>query len=370
MPETEAPDLTNENGYGFTISKTCFEAYLSYANGFAASEYERAERNAGGTHENMYSYFSICGMDRETGEPFLLLSSTDNNDRCGDEVYFCRYNGVDYSGAGNDEISCLGNFGIMNEDLLSMNQVDEINTIYVYTIERGNVDSIYSTHPFLHREDLYYPSSGSYDYTFEIVSPKGSKREWSYSVEMVEEMLANGELARIQWFHMEDVDLARVYYEEYVHDDVYEGAVENANRDDYYNDSTPLKYIPYIDSGVFTLEEENGNPLYVFNNLENEVLYTLMYDGDYEYMGSDIQFWEGADTSETKVDIYDLGNGNWKAIKRSYLLTQYGYRFAVREVTSEREVLSRYSGGYMMYPQVERQEVSSVAELLQVYSTN
>jgi len=45
--ETEAPDLSNENGYGFTISEACFEAYLSYVeSGYAASVYKDAEHHA------------------------------------------------------------------------------------------------------------------------------------------------------------------------------------------------------------------------------------------------------------------------------------------------------------------------------------
>lgn len=96
-----------------------------------------------------------------------------------------------------------------------------------------------------------------------------------------------------------------------------------------------------------------------------------MYEGDYAYMGSDIQFWAGADTSERRVDIYNLGDGNWKAVKRSYYLTEYGYRFTIQEIETEEELLWECCNDYMAYPQwIEDPQISSVAELLQIYATN
>jgi len=324
----------------------------------------------GGMDENLFGYFSICAMDKVTKEPFLLLSSTNNNDYCGDEIYFCRYNGKSRAGEGIPEVGCLGNFDIMLDEMYGMGHMwAEKNTLYVYTKKPG-VNDYYSC-PFIHREDLYYASAEEYEYTLENVGPDGKKGNSGYSVERVEEMLANGELAHIQWFSIEDIDSARAYYQEYVHGYIYTGSGTVANRDDYYNDTTPLKYIPYIESGVFALDERNGKVIYEFNNLDSEARNAVIYWGDHDYMKSDIQFRRGSDTTEVAVDIYDLGDGNWKAIARSYVLEKYGYCVRIEEL-SEEEVLSyySYSDSSLAYPQEERQEVSSVAELLQIYGKN
>ena len=46
--------------------------------------------------------------------------------------------------------------------------------------------------------------------------------------------------------------------------------MENANRDDYYNDSTPLKYFEYVSDGVFEiLEDKDGDTLYRFSCLDD-----------------------------------------------------------------------------------------------------
>ena len=72
-----------------------------------------------------------------------------------------------------------------------------------------------------------------------------------------------------------------------------------------------------------------------------------------------------------KEGFYNLGDGNWKAVKRSYYLTEYGYRFTIQEIETEEELLWECCNDYMAYPQwIEDPQISSVAELLQIYATN
>lgn len=327
----------NPNGYGFSIGQDCLNVYLDYVK-YAEGDYEIAERENGGDYEyHRLAYFSIAGMAGD--EPFLLLSSIDGN-RCGDETYFVTYTPYDYSGEGIEQTHMQGNFEFGSCDFYSMRQTDVINTIYVWASNPKTGGR------FIHREDTLYfvdyddSSQDVWDYSGDEVycNEKGKIRYSGRSdnPQFFEEKLASGELMEIKWFSIDQIEEAREYYQQYVREEVYDGPVETANRDDYYNENTVLKYFDYISDGVFTVtKDEDGDEEYTFSCL----------DADYAYdiAGKDVdnalKFTASSDSQTVWYFLIENADGSRTYIKGHIGRDEHGYALTYSYDTNEEEVV-------------------------------
>ena len=334
--EPEEDDY-NPNGYGFSIGQDCLNVYLTYvSDGQAEWDYERAEKaNVGNEYGHKFAYFSIAGMAGD--EPFLLLSSTNGN-RCGDETYFVTYTPYDYSGEGIEQTHMQGNYEFGCYDNLSMRQVDEVNTIYVWA------SNPMTEARFIQRVDMRYNNdydgTNTYDYEGSELSCNEKGRTYSRDVghkpSYYEEKLASGELVEIRWFSVEQIEEARAYYQQYVREEIYDGPVESANREDYFNDNTVLKYFDYISEGVFEITEDaDGDKEYRFSCLEFKKALEIMRAD----VAGALTFTAGSASQDVDYYLLENADGSWVYIKRHWCSDGYGDIITYSYETNENQII-------------------------------
>ena len=339
----EEKDDYNPNGYGFSIGQDCLNVYLSYVSGKMAEwDYERAIKEDGRDHlAHKMAYFSIAGVAGE--EPFLLLSSINGAD-CGDETYFVTYTPYDYSGEGIEQTHMQGNYDFGSFDNLSMRQYPDVNTIYVWASNPKTSARFIRRVDMCHNVDYEDNSKDIYTYSGTELScnEKGRTytRDVGYEPDYYEEKLASGELMEIKWFSMSQIEEARAYYQQYVREEVYDGPLESANRDDYFNDSTVLKYFDYISEGVFEVtEDDDGDTEYRFSCLE--------FKKALEIMRSDVEnaltFTAGSDSQNVDYYLLENADGSWIYIKRHWCSDEYGDIITYSYETNEKEVVFWYN---------------------------
>lgn len=331
--EQEEDDY-NPNGYGFSIGQDCLKVYLDYvSDGRAEDDYKiQEDKNVGEGWGHKLAYFSIAGMAGD--EPFLLLSSASGNG-CGDETYFVTYTPYDYSGEGIDQIHMQGNWDIENSDMWSMSQHPVINTLYVYT--SGRVEY----REFVFRLEVEYSGQEGRDVLGmqELKYRKGKMTNSKTSLNF-EEMLETREIAEIKWFSIDEIEEARAYYQQYVREEVYDGPVESANRDDYFNDSTVLKYFDYISEGVFEVSEDaDGDKEYRFSCLEFEQALEIMQSD----VDNALTFTAGSDSQNIDYYLLENDDGSWTYIKRHWCRDGYGDIITYSYETNESQIVFWYN---------------------------
>lgn len=358
--ESEKEELPNPNGKGFSMSQKCLDDYLNFvASGNAYKMYAEEDIKENQITEEMweekgerFKYFSIAGM--HDGEPLLLLSSTNVTNECGDETYFIVYRPD--TGEYVPGIEMLGNFKITSYDY--MWRMGVYNTsLYVCTSEWV------SDAQFIYHETTGYidPDTGEEHksetaYTIERKEAKdfGCVEE-TYTKNNCESWLKKGRLAEIKWFSAEQVEEARAYYQPYVR--TYEGPQDIANRADYFNDSTVLKYYEYFDDGVMEVKEENGQTKFVFSCLNEDKAGDLAFNK----IPNSIQLMGGSDHTSVVYDIIVKEDGSWTAIRKEMWKEEFGYVVTVVEETDEEKIVSFYR-----YQHWSPGEVSSIEELIQM----
>lgn len=326
----EVPEELNAdpNGYGFSIGQDCLNVYLEYvSSGMAAYDYDIQETEAlGGDFGHQLGYFSIAGMADE--EPFLLLSSVSGNG-CGDEIYFVTYTPEDFSGEGIDQTHMQGSWGIESCDLWSFSQWPVIDTMYVCTT--GKLEG----QKFIRRQEVEYANIEGHDVYVTSLNYRNGNMMNSDTSMNFEERLAAGDIAEIKWFAVNEIEQAREYYQQYVREEGYDGPVENANRDDYYNDSTPLKYFEYVSDGVFeVLEDEDGDTLYRFSCLDTEAVNKL-YD---QKIDNALELWAGSDSQDVKYYFIENADGSWTYVRRHWTIDEHGEIVTISYETNEKEI--------------------------------
>ena len=339
--EEEEPDVYNINGQGFSIGQDCLNVYLEYVRCEAEDAYKWADIKEMQVDEFLwedrnetFGYFAIAGMC--DGEPYLLLSSTNKQNQCGDETYFVTYTEEDFSGEGIDQTHMQGNSDIMTMDMY-FRVVPDITTLYVCT------DDTFGKTAFIYREESKYYVDGVADSSSVYYKMYGSYGKMSCtevgSMDF-DRYLQEGKLAEIKWFSKDQLEEARAYYQQFVREDVYDGPVETVNRADYFNNNTVLKYFEYFEDGVLEVEGSGQDTLFKFTGLTDEMALGKLLETE---IPNSVEFRYGTDTTDAKYNIIENKDGTWIAVFRQVTLNKYGYKFYVRYETREDQVLNAYA---------------------------
>lgn len=341
LENTEEPENAyNINGRGFSIGQDCLNVYLDYIGWGAEDDYKWADINEILIDEDWweetgdkFAYFSIAGMC--DGEPCLLLSSTNDQNHCGDEIYFVTYTPVDDSGEGIDQIHVQGNGDIMNFDMMPNISVEK-STIYVCT------DSYTNDVQFMYEEDVvqYLEGTGDKSSTYyNIFLGYGKLTTRDTGSRDFQKLIDEGHLAPIKWFSKDQVGEARAYYQQYVRENASDEPTETVNRADYFNGDTPLQYIEYFDEGVLEVTDERGITKYTFTELSETLAGSLIFKTD---IPNSVEFFYGSDSTNVKYNIILNADGSWTAVVRQMISKRPGYTFSMWYETREEIILDDY----------------------------
>lgn len=348
----------NSNGYKFSISEGCLEAYLAYVQSEEAKySFRKVQENkesygfAGGATDTELSYFAIAGMEKR--EPFLILAST-NEANVSDELAFYGY-------TDSCEVYYNGSFE-QDYDMLSMSQSMLVNDLYVFCVEKKDGIKFYEETELVSHNNLeageshsnifwqYYYQDGAY-----IEGKQWDEREAC----MVKALEQRHEIARVKWFSIDETDAARAYFSQFIKEGEV-GIKAGPEREAYYS-STILQYMPYVDTGYFeVMEFDFGTTEYRVGGLTHEQAYTAFvpkvswvaeFDG-----GS-------AAATDSRINIFMTEDGTYRALKRivyEEIEESGSYMLVVYELTDEEAIVQQYN----LYNHFE-EEVSSLAEILE-----
>lgn len=337
----ESENAYNINGRGFSIGQDCLNVYLDYIGWGAEDDYKLTDIKENEIDEywweevgDKFAYFSIAGMC--DGEPCLLLSSTNDQNHCGDEIYFITYTPMDTSGEGIDQIHIQGNGDIMSFDMMPNISVEK-STIYVCT------DSYTNDVQFMYEEDVVHYLEGTGDKSstyYNIFLNYGKLTTKDTGSRDFQKLIDEGHLAPIKWFSKDQVDEARAYYQQYVRENASDEPTETVNRADYFNGNTPLQYIEYFDEGVLEVTDDWGITKYTFTGLSESLAGSLIFRTD---IPNSVEFFYGSDTTNVKYNIILNNDGSWTAVVRQLITKRSSYTFTMWYETREDQILEDYT---------------------------
>ncbi len=296
------------NGYSFAITQECLDRYLTYVvTEEARDTYIEHQKKKDSYPDGDFQYFTIAGMYQEN--PYLILSSV-NDDTCSDEVSFF------VTMEGDDEIYLMDIFS-EDYDNLSMVQTVVSNQLYVVTEEFSDQSM------FMERVHTEYNSSAaalSESYVNTNWSYRYKDGEYTEQVEVMNDgvatadnMLGRKQLAELKWFGLDQVEEARAYYSQFAEADEGEDA---SDRQVYFeDDSCALGFFDYFESGEFELTTEFNETVYQFTGISGEDKQSLR-SAD---IGSDVQFYGGADTCDRQIDVFLEGDGYLFVERATYI---------------------------------------------------
>lgn len=320
VDESEDDEITDEewynmadsNGYGFSISQECLDAYLAYAaSDEGAQAYYNMEKGEGDFATYQYpTHFSIAGMG--DGEPFLIFGYGENPDT--DELMFCVYG----SYAGTVHPTELWAKSWDNQSMVSRTSGE----LYVVSAEIKPKYTI-----FVEQQETYYSdeyestgdAGGTTDYAYYSWQYEYREGDWFESSEYMDNKseswcsssVYDHSLTPVKWFAISDIESARAYYSQFIRGEYV--PQDSADRDTYFKDANcALSLLPAFDEGEFSIEEFNGYTTYEFALLSSEKMSELRKID----LNSDLSFVGGTGTSTVHIDIFKNSDGTYRVISR------------------------------------------------------